>query len=67
VYPEPQAHVRRATKRVPVEVVREELARYRRVYAAAVELQRVAPGTKPDRRERRYGAIGALERVLEAR
>lgn len=47
-----------------VEIIREELARYRRQYRHAEQLHRADPYLKPDRRERWYGAVGALERLL---
>lgn len=55
----------RSSKRAILAIIREELARWRRLYRQAVYRHRVAPGVGPDRRERWHGAILALERLLE--
>ena len=47
-----------------VDVVREELAQYRRRYRQAERLHHEDPRAEPDRRERWYGAVQALERLL---
>ena len=48
-----------------IAVIRSELERYRRLYRQAELQHREAPHVGPDRRERWYGAIRALERVLD--
>ncbi len=53
------------TVREVVRIIREELERYRRMYRQAEAAHRENPTVTPDRRERWYGAIRALERVLE--
>lgn len=52
-------------RRTTLAIIREELARYRRLYQQATLRHRVAPGIGPDRRDRWYGAVRALERLLE--
>lgn len=52
------------TRRSAIQIIREELDRYRRMYRQATVRHSSAPGVGPDRRERWFGAIGALERVL---
>lgn len=47
-----------------IDVIREELASFRRRYHYAERLHEADPLVQPDRRERWYGAMQALERLL---
>lgn len=52
------------TQRSMRTLIRMELERHRRLYEAAVRLHSEAPNA-PDRRERWYGAVRALEQLSE--